>query len=84
MQDTNTKPNSLTIEAYGLLDYSLALEAAIKDGYKVDSSTNENCPTSYGGFYTATVVIPEAQALKVIEVKDEPKPRKAKEPKTAE
>ncbi len=85
------KPTKL-IEAYGLLDYSLALQTAFREGYVVDASTNENCPTNYGGFFCATLVlseesVPEVQkdktlddivATKTVVDKPETRGRKAK------
>lgn len=44
------------IEAYGLAEYSAAVQQAIQEGYVFDFDTNENTPVSYGGYFTAVLL----------------------------
>lgn len=44
------------IESYGLYDFCQDIEAAFKEGYVFDFSTNENFPTAYGTMLTCGLV----------------------------
>lgn len=52
------------IESYGLFDFCQDVEAAFKEGYVFDFSTNENFPTAYGTMLTCGLV-------KAVEVTEE-------------
>lgn len=75
---------TLTIEAYGLADYSAQLENAILNGYRVDISTNEHCPTNYGGFFTATVVKSEDKPEVTQKVQETETTEKVRKPRKTE
>lgn len=47
--------NIARIDAYNLLDYSLALQAKVLEGYRVDTS-NLNYPQTFGSHFTAGLV----------------------------
>lgn len=59
------------IESYGLFDFCQDVEAAFKEGYVFDFSTNENFPTAYGTMLTCGLV--KAVEVTEVETADEAK-----------
>lgn len=52
---------TVSIQAYSLLDFTLAVQDAVKQGYEV-SVDNEHYPNQLGVLYVATLVNPAANA----------------------
>lgn len=52
-----TKPDTVQIQAYNLAEYSEAVQNHFRDGYRFDLRSNAHFPTSFGSFFTCTMVL---------------------------
>lgn len=62
-----TKPDTVQIQAYNLAEYSELVRTHIRDGYRFDFASNAHFPTSFGSFFTCTMVLEKEQAVKAPE-----------------
>lgn len=60
-----TKPDTVQIQAYNLAEYSEAVQKLLLDGYRFDLVNNANYPTSFGSFFTCTMVKNKVEAVTV-------------------
>ena len=44
----NNTPQTFTIQAYSLVDFSLALQTKILEGYRLNVTKNDTCPVQLG------------------------------------
>jgi hypothetical protein len=51
------KPDSIQVQCYNLAEYSEIVQKLFQDGYRFDFVSNANYPTSFGTFYTCTMVL---------------------------
>lgn len=45
---SNTTPETFTLQAYSLVDFSLALQAKVLEGYRLNATKNDTCPVQLG------------------------------------
>lgn len=68
---TDQLPDTIQIQAYNLGEYSELVQKAFLSGYHF-SFTNENFPTSFGSFFTCTMVLQKEQPVEAPEQPLEP------------
>lgn len=78
MTQENTKPDTVTVQAYSFADALTNLQDYVKQGYKVDVETNGTYPMIIGSLMLFTVV----KDSTVQEPAKEPEKEPAKEPDT--
>lgn len=62
-----TKPDTVQVQSYNLAEYSEAVQKLFSDGYRFDFVSNAHFPTSFGSFFTCTMVLEKEQAIKAPE-----------------
>jgi organic radical activating enzyme len=72
MTQENTKPESVTVQAYSFADALTGLQDYVKQGYKVDVETNGTYPMVIGSLMLFTVVKDSSAQEPVKEPKQEP------------
>lgn len=84
----NTKEtiqDQVTIQAYSLVDFSLAVQDKILEGYRFDVTQNDTCPVQLGVLLHCVMVKPAVeQTTQGVEVIEEAAPvaRRGRTPKT--
>lgn len=58
-----TKPDTVQVQSYNLAEYSEIVQKHFLDGYRFDFASNANYPTSFGTFYTCTMVLAKEQPV---------------------
>ena len=62
-----TKPDTVQIQAYNLAEYSESVQKLLLDGYRFDFVSNAHFPTSFGSFFTCTMVLHKEDSEKAPE-----------------
>lgn len=62
-----TKPDTVQVQSYNLAEYSEAVQKLFSEGYRFDFVSNAHFPTSFGSFFTCTMVLEKEQAVKAPE-----------------
>lgn len=60
-----TKPETKSILAYSLMDYSTAMQEAILEGYRLDNS-NEGYPQQIGALYSCNLLLDDVLTVKKV------------------
>jgi organic radical activating enzyme len=82
MTQENTKPDTVTVQAYSFADALTNLQDYVKQGYKVDVETNGTYPMIIGSLMLFTVVKDSTLQEPAKEPAKEPEKEPAKEPDT--
>lgn len=61
------KPDTVQVQSYNLAEYSEAVQKLFSEGYRFDFVSNAHFPTSFGSFFTCTMVLEKEQAVKAPE-----------------
>lgn len=51
------KPDTVQVQSYNLAEYSEAVQKLFSEGYRFDFVSNAHFPTSFGSFFTCTMVL---------------------------
>lgn len=83
-----TNQDQVTIQVYSLVDFSLAVQDKILEGYRFDVTRNDTCPVQLGVLLHCVMVKPDATKQvveQVAEVHEESAPvvRRGRAPKIA-
>lgn len=81
----NTTQDQVIIQAYSLVDFSLAVQDKILEGYRFDVTRNDTCPVQLGVLLHCVMVKPAVeQTTRGVEVTEEAVPlvRRGRAPKT--
>lgn len=57
---------TIHVEAYNLAEFCQKSQELLKQGYVFDFDTNANYPTSFGSYFSATVVFPEEEPVQEV------------------
>lgn len=61
------KPDTVQVQSYNLAEYSEVVQKLFSEGYRFDFVSNAHFPTSFGSFFTCTMVLEKEQAVKAPE-----------------